>query len=523
MTEKDKIKKEEVESTADSSTTNKETNKDDSLGSRDVLKETLETEQLNDENKDSDSANENKLNNDLDDSEEIRIHKEEVLDFVKASDLTIEEIRDIAEAQENKNKENESVLDAYIRQHRGEIEASKKIRKEDIIDHLNELAEKNPQLISEVNKTDEKIVPDNVVNLVINKDETKKDENNSTDEDILKKSDEDSDLEKSKTKSKKTWVYVLLALLALFAAGGIAVTQANKKAAMEREEQALKAANLKKKEDNFESLFNTYYTDDKHTAVKNDMINSLDELKDALEKTKDTDKYNEFKGEVDNLKKQVDSLNVINSKFNKPVIVDGKLIKDAHAKPNVDFVVNKSGLPELDQTIDEAVAMGKKQQAEDIKKAEEAKKKAEQDKKKAEEAKKKAEDDKKAQDAAAQAAAQQAQAAQTEQQQSAASNQTQGGIDNLSRVPINQAAVDDTSNPAWLWKDGVLDGIVNTSRQRGYFKGNEYYVTPVNIINGNGYYNMYKTDGTYLFSINCKTGYYFGNGSSGSPGKNSDF
>lgn len=515
MTEKDKIKKEKIEETIETSAIDKETKKEDSLKSSDILEKNLDTELENYENKDSDSTVENKVNEDIDDSEEVKIHKEEVLDFVKASDLTIEEIRDIAEAQENKNKENESVLDAYIRQHRGEIEASKKIRKEDIIDHLNELAEKNPQIISEIDKTDEKNVLNNVVNLVVNKSETQNEENNFSEKALMENSDGDSDLERSKTKSRKTWVYVILALLALFAAGGIAVTQANKKAAMEREEQALKAANLKKKEDNFESLFNTYYTDGKHTAVKNDKISSLDDLKDTLEKTKDTDKYSEYKGEVDNLKKQVDSLNIINSKFNKPVIVDGNLIKDAHAKADVDFVVNKSGLPELDQTIDEAVAMGKKQQAEDIKKTEEAKKKAEQDKKKAEEAKKKAERDKKAQDDAAQAAAQQSQAA--------ASNQAQGGTNNLSRVPINQAAVDDTSNPAWLWKDGILDAIVNTSRQRGYFKGNEYYVTPVNIINGNGYYNMYKSDGTYLFSINCKTGYYFGNGSSESPGKNSDF
>ena len=516
MTEKDKTKKEEVETSADSSNLEKEINNDEAVIVKEISQESIDAKATADDTNDSDSFEKD----DIDNSEEIKIHKEKVLDFVKASDLTIEEIRDIAEAQENINKENESVLDAYIRQHRGEIEASKKIRKEDIIDHLNELAEKNPQTTSINDKADEKEVPNNIVNLVINKEETKENLENSSEKNNLKKPDEASDLEESKTKSRKTWMYVLLALLALFAAGGIAVTQANKKAAMEREEQTLKAANLKKKEDNFESLFNTYYTDNKHTAVKNDKINSLSDLKDSLEKTKDTDKYSEFKGEVDNLKKQIDSLNVINSKFNKPVIVDGKLIKDAHAKANVDFVVNKSGLPELDQTIDEAVAMGKKQQSEDIKKAEEAKKKAEEDKKKAEEAKKKAEEDKKAQDAAAQATAQQAQ---TDQQQSAANNQAQGGTDNLSRVPINQAAIDDTSNPAWLWKDGVLDGIVNSSRQRGYIKGNEYYVTPVNIINGNGYYNMYKSDGTYLFSINCKTGYYFGNGSSTSPGKNSDF
>ena len=35
----------------------------------------------------------------------------------------------------------------------------------------------------------------------------------------------------------------------------------------------------------------------------------------------------------------------------------------------------------------------------------------------------------------------------------------------------------------------------------------------MNIVNGNGYYNLYKPDGTYLFTLNCKTGYFVGNGS----------
>ncbi len=51
-----------------------------------------------------------------------------------------------------------------------------------------------------------------------------------------------------------------------------------------------------------------------------------------------------------------------------------------------------------------------------------------------------------------------------------------------------------------------------TSHSRGYFSGDNFVSRPVNIINGNGYYNL-PSDGTYLFSINCKTGYYVGNGS----------
>ena len=48
---------------------------------------------------------------------------------------------------------------------------------------------------------------------------------------------------------------------------------------------------------------------------------------------------------------------------------------------------------------------------------------------------------------------------------------------------------------------------------RGYITGNQYILERVNIVNGNGYYNLYKPDGTYLFTLNCKTGYFVGNGS----------
>ena len=45
------------------------------------------------------------------------------------------------------------------------------------------------------------------------------------------------------------------------------------------------------------------------------------------------------------------------------------------------------------------------------------------------------------------------------------------------------------------------------------YLSDDYILEKVNIINGNGYYNMFRKDGTYLFSINCKTGYFVGNGS----------
>ena len=71
--------------------------------------------------------------------------------------------------------------------------------------------------------------------------------------------------------------------------------------------------------------------------------------------------------------------------------------------------------------------------------------------------------------------------------------------------------IDDANNEAWNFTQGTLENIVAISQQRAYITGNQYILEKVNIINGNGYYNMFKPDGTYLFSINCKTGYFVGN------------
>ncbi|CYI05495.1 Holliday junction-specific endonuclease [Streptococcus pneumoniae] len=81
-----------------------------------------------------------------------------------------------------------------------------------------------------------------------------------------------------------------------------------------------------------------------------------------------------------------------------------------------------------------------------------------------------------------------------------------------SRVAYNQSAIDDSNNSAWDFADGVLEQILATSRSRGYITGDQYILERVNIVNGNGYYNLYKPDGTYLFTLNCKTGYFVGNG-----------
>jgi AAA ATPase containing von Willebrand factor type A (vWA) domain len=480
--------------------------------------DTQKDDKINDTEKSDDSKleNEEEIDNledktDLDDSK-TSTYREKTLAIDDISEMTIEEIQAEANKQEAENLKNESVLDAYIREHRQQL-------RED----------KNRQIAEmKANQSDES----ENQNLSLNPDKDEESSDNKL-RVVNGTSDNQNDTSKPNEKSNKnlfdnslkfydkhkvviTWLLLVIAIIALIAGGSYASHQANKKA-IEREAQAEKAAKQKeeqKKESAFEAELNKFYTSDTRTALKNDYLSHYSEMKDKLTTVKKSSNYKEYQGQVDALKKQIDSLNAINSKFDKPVIVDGKIVDSAQPKEGVDFVIPKSGLPELDKTIDTAIAKGKNDQKAQAKAKEEAAKKAAESQAAA---KKAAEESAAKEKGESQASTSQNAAATTNQTQQVAeaaptTNQSLGG-DALSRVPINQAEINDSTNPAWLWAPGIMDRVLNTCRERGYISGNDYILKPVNIINGNGYYNLYKTDGTYLVSINCKTGYFVGNAS----------
>lgn len=100
---------------------------------------------------------------------------------------------------------------------------------------------------------------------------------------------------------------------------------------------------------------------------------------------------------------------------------------------------------------------------------------------------------------------------------------------NSANQPIlatDAADVADSSNPAWTWSSGVLEKVLATCIQRGYIVDGGYKLEKVRIENGEGYYNLYATTNQapltanykasdlplYLVTINCKTGYFRGNG-----------
>ena len=270
----------------------------------------------------------------------------------------------------------------------------------------------------------------------------------------------------------------------------------------------------------FEDMYKNFFTDDEQTKLANDQFGKLSDLEKLLKKLEKTKYYDAAKTKYDNLKKQIEAIEKVNSKYESDALVDGSYNASISVKSDANFNdlserVTNTGNASLDSTIQEAIKGGKTQLEE------------------------------KAKAASATSAATASESVNTAtpsgDNTSGASNSgvtgAAGGVSSgtaatstvvtrgimnynpsilqrdRSRVPYNANVVADTSNPAWTWADGVLDKIIATSHSRGYFSGDNFILEPVNIINGNGYYNMYLPDGTYLFSINCKTGYYVGNGS----------
>ena len=263
-------------------------------------------------------------------------------------------------------------------------------------------------------------------------------------------------------------------------------------------------AAAKKAKTAFDDAYAAFFTDDTKTKLKNSEFDNISSLKEKLDDLKDTDYYDDAKKEYDTLAAQITAIQTINALFESNVIVNGEkasaTVKSDANFDNLSSDLLNTGNANLDTLLQSAITDGKNQLA-----------------------------------ALASSSSQEVSASSSSQTESASSSdtsttQTVSGASgygitsydastlqrSLSRVPYNASAIADSSNSAWTFADGVLDKIVATSQSRGYFSGNDYILEKVNIINGNGYYNMFKADGTYLFSINCKTGYFVGNASGNS-------
>ena len=447
-------------------------------------------------------------------------HQEAQFDFDEAKELTVGEAMRKNEEVEAGVLPGDSILDKYVKQHKDEIEADKfetrQFSKDDLVEKeeveetqtldnlLQELREEtgvtSPVPEDELSQFDDlELTRVSEAPLV---EEFEKEEVPlvGTEEALTRSRVTDSE----DGKSKKKWVLygILAALVVLILGTGYYVYRQVARSTKEIQ-TSQSTTNTQSDAEEFNNLYDAFYTDSNKTALKNSQFDKLSQLKTLLDKLEGSREYTLAKSKYDSLATQIKAIQDVNAQFDKPAIVDGVLDTNAKAKSDAKFTDIKTGNTEIDKVLDKAISLGKSQQT--------------------------------APSSSSSSSSQESSSSSTERatdntspSSSVSSNNSvsarddsHGGLSSSgvdlqrasSRVPFNQSAVDDSNNSAWDFADGVLEQILATSRSRGYITGNQYILERVNIVNGNGYYNLYKPDGTYLFTLNCKTGYFVGNGS----------
>lgn len=464
-----------------------------------------------------------------------RHHKgeqESKFEFEEAKDLTVGQAIRKNEEVEAGVTPDDTILDKYIKQHREEIEADKfenlQTKKEESTQSLDDMI----QEVRETTEQENVLSPEEeAIALAVATDTTEivaqeaeeeearvleqpfKDEleavkmaevDNSEvavvyeeNEDQLQPLSRSAQVD-DEPQNKKKWAIlsaIILVILLIFG-GGYYVYRQITRSSQELQTKAADSGLVSNQSvyEQFNTLYDTFYTDENKTALKNSQFSQLNQLKELLDKLEGAREHTLAKSKYDSLETQIKAIQEVNAQFETPAITDGVLDTNAKIKVDAKFTDIKTGNTEIDKLLDKAISLGKSQLASTT-------------------------------TASTTAASQEASSPTTESSPSTSTSDTAASTNSglssegvnlqrsVSRVPYNQSAVSDSSNPAWTFADGVLERILETSRARGYITGNQYILERVNIVNGNGYYNLYKPDGTYLFTLNCKTGYFVGNGS----------
>lgn len=460
------------------------------------------------------------------DKKPLEQETESILDFEDAKDMTIGQANRKAEEIEAGVTEDDNVLDKYIKQHRAEIEADKydtKILAQEELAKAEELAAK--EAATEVVEAPAAQIPEVKETVLEQRPEmdaistelpTKIKFGPVPTEPITEPVDLPEETPQNGSKRLKTILYSTLGLAIIASAGfvtynwmhsrgksgGTTVVSSSSSKSTSTAKSSSSETQAQKLEE-FTKAYDAFFVDDSKSALKNDKFGDLENLKKSLDKLEGSSEYQAAKTKYDDLVKQVSAIQKVNSQFTSPVIKDGVLDENAKAKSDATFGDTKTGNEKLDSLLNNAIAQGRSQQV-------------------ATPAPVTGTGGTEASNAAATPAQSAIPAGGSAANSSGVAQPGYSGYGlssngvalqrSLSRVPYNQVAIDDVNNPAWVFGDGILEKVLNIARQRGYITGNQYILERVNIIKGNGYYNLFKPDGTYLFSINAKTGYFVGNG-----------
>ena len=439
-------------------------------------------------------------------------------DFDEAKELTVgQAIRKNEEVEAGVLPE-DSILDKYVKQHKDEIEADKfatrQYKNEELVEtqSLDDLI----QEIREETEVESSVQEDDLNqfdDLEFTRDsEVPPVEELETEEVQLFEGEEVPRLSRvtdsEDGESKKKWlIYGILAAVSVLILGTAYYVYRQVERSTKEIQTSQSTTNTQAEVEEFNNLYDTFYTDSNKTALKNSQFDKLSQLKTLLDKLEGSREHTLAKSKYDSLETQIKAIQEVNAQFEKPAIVDGVLDTNAKVKSDAKFTDIKTGNTEIDKVLDKAISLGKSQQTSTSSSSSSQTSSSSQ-------ASSNSSTDSTTSNASPSSSA-------SSNNSVSARDDSYGGLSssgvNLqrasSRVPFNQSAVDDSNNSAWDFADGVLEQILATSRSRGYITGNQYILERVNIVNGNGYYNLYKPDGTYLFTLNCKTGYFVGNGS----------
>ena len=438
-------------------------------------------------------------------------------DFDEAKELTVgQAIRKNEEVEAGVLPE-DSILDKYVKQHKDEIEADKfatrQYKKEELVEKEEAVTSTLDDLLQEIREETEveSSVQEDDLNQFddlefIRDSEVPPVEEFETEEVQLFEGEEVPILSRvtdsEDGESKKKWlIYGILAALVVLILGTAyyVYRQVNRSTQeIQTSQSASSEQNIQPILEDFNSQYDAFYTDSNKTALKNSQFDKLSQLKTLLDKLEGSREHALAKSKYDGLTTQIKAIQDVNAQFEKPAIVDGVLDTNAKAKSDAKFTDIKTGNTEIDKVLDKAISLGKSQQTSASSSS-----------------------------SSQTSSSSQASSNATSETKPSSSNETRSSRSEVnmglssagvavqrssSRVAYNQSAIDDSNNSAWDFADGVLEQILATSRSRGYITGDQYILERVNIVNGNGYYNLYKPDGTYLFTLNCKTGYFVGNG-----------
>ena len=461
--------------------------------------------------------------------------QEPQFDFDEAKDLTVGQVIRKNEEVEAGVLPEDSILDKYIKQHREEIEADKfetrQFKKEELaatqsLEELiqavretsdttadEEVGEKASTDATDTNSSNFVLPPleeksQKIEPLVVTKEGVDEDDEVQEDETVLLSRATAIETETEADSIKKRVMIIASVLIVIVILLGSyfvyrQISRSNQEIQSSQSASTDQATQTALQE--FNTFYDAFYTDSNKTALKNSQFDKLTQLKTLLDKLEGSREYTLAKSKYDSLETQIKAIQNVNAQFEKPAIVDGVLDTNAKAKSDAKFTDIKTGNTELDKVLDKAISLGKSQQtsASSSSSSETSSSSSSQA----------------SENTASETSPSSSNTASTETRSTR--SEVNMGVSSAgvavqrsaSRVSYNQSAIDDSNNSAWDFADGVLEQILATSRSRGYITGNQYILERVNIVNGNGYYNLYKPDGTYLFTLNCKTGYFVGNGS----------